>query len=271
LGLAAEWEYQIPGSRKSYDIFLPASKTAIEYHGLYWHSELRSSNPKRDYEKYLQSVVDGVRLLQIYQDEWRDHPNLLLDLIHKTEKAKRCKPVFSVLPKLSKQGIHFLDTNHYLGSSGGCLVVEATLATQVVGIWVFKKVSATRVEWVRACWDRTYKAWNPHSSALLLAIPELQRQGFTEIVSFSDNRLHTGDLYQQLGFHYSGEVKPGYYYTNGYLRRSRQKFMVKAGNDERAKAAEQGWYRIWDSGKKRWVMKIKERSYLLEPLEVAGA
>jgi hypothetical protein len=259
LGVNAEWEYKIPGSRKSYDIYLPDHKVAIEYHGLRWHSEKFCSTP-RDHQKYLKALSDRIRLLQIYQDEWKDSPESLKGLIlgacNLKQTRDRIRPEYEVRGSISTIAQDLLDQHHYLGRSGGSLVVEARHKDQIVGVWVFKKVSSTRVEWLRACWHRNYKAWNPHSKALQLAIPELQKMGFTEIVSFSDNRLHTGHLYEYLGFELDGHVPSRYDYTDGHTRRHRSKFMVPAGIDERATAAAAGWYRIWDSGKKRWLLAI---------------
>jgi predicted SprT family Zn-dependent metalloprotease len=261
LGLEPQWEYPIKqGSRSKFDIYLPDHKVAIEYHGLIWHSERYNKKPLKDHQKYLAALEQGIALIQIYQDEWETNPELVKDLILTAcgikSKASRSHPSYCLLPGTTQEQNLFLQQHHYLGRSGGCLVVEAKHKDQLVGVWVFKRLSETKVEWLRACWHRDFKAWNPHSKALQLAIPELQKMGFTEIISFSDNRLHTGRLYQQLGFRLDGEVKPGYQYTNFKVRRHRSKFMVPAGTDERSVAAEQGWYRIWDSGKKRWLLKL---------------
>jgi hypothetical protein len=260
LRLEAEWDRKIPGSRKSYDIYLPVPKVAIEYHGLLWHSERFSKSPMKDYRKYLAALEQGIRLIQIYQDEWESNPELVKDLILSScgirSRASRSLPNYRLLSGTTPEQNQFLEQHHYLGRSGGCLTIEARHKNQLIGVWVFKKVTQTRVEWVRACWHRGFKAWNPHGKVLQLALPELKQLGFTEIVSFSDNRLHTGELYEHLGFELDGDVKPGYDYTNFQVRRHRSKFMVPAGTDERSVAADQGWYRIWDSGKKRWLLKL---------------
>jgi len=76
------------------------------------------------------------------------------------------------------------------------------------------------------------------------------------MVTFSDNRFHTGGLYGKLGFTFEEELKPDYSYTNGSVRKSKYALRVKAGMDEKSEAEAKGWYRIWDSGKKRFSLNI---------------
>jgi hypothetical protein len=80
--------------------------------------------------------------------------------------------------------------------------------------------------------------------------------GFNRIITFSDNRFHTGELYEKLGFLLEKELAPNYYYANRYERKSKYVFRVKAGGKELKEAKTKGWYRIWDSGKRRWGMLV---------------
>jgi hypothetical protein len=72
------------------------------------------------------------------------------------------------------------------------------------------------------------------------------------MVTFSDNRFHTGDLYKKLGFGFEKNIDPDYGYTNGRIRKSKQTFRVAAGVNELVEANKQGWHRVWDSGKKKF-------------------
>jgi predicted SprT family Zn-dependent metalloprotease len=231
------------------DIWIPSIKTGIEYHGLHWHSEETLKSPRKDYEKYLLCQTLGIRLIQIYSDEnWQ----LILDqLIPK--KQKRIKPIFifCILDEIKP----FLSQYHYLGDNqcSGTHYICAMYKDKVVGAWVFKKRSEEVVEWTRACWDHSFKTWNPHQKALGLI---LQLNKYKTIVSFSDNRLHDGSLYRSLGFECVKELKPDYYYTKQQQRKHKFNFRVPAGVNEQEEAAKKGWYRIWDSGKRKWVKDL---------------
>jgi len=69
--------------------------------------------------------------------------------------------------------------------------------------------------------------------------------GFKRIITFSDNRFHTGNLYEKLGFDFEEEIKPNFSYTNGSRRVSKYAMRVKAGINEKSAAEAKGWYRIW--------------------------
>ena len=112
------------------------------------------------------------------------------------------------------------------------------------------------VLWHRACWNHAYKAWHPHQKALDMAKPLLKDMGFTRIVTFADLRFHTGELYEKLGFTFEEELSPDYCYANRTRRVSKYALRVPAGVNEVQTAAEKDWYRIWDSGKKRFALQL---------------
>ena len=168
------WWKTSSGSRREYDVFLPSMNLAIEYHGLYWHMEDKVA--KNDYRKYKESQAKNTRLIQIYEDEWRDKPNIMKDMLKaliQPSAAKRIKPEFEVHYETPKEARDFLDKYHYLGGAGGCVTICASHKGEIVGVWVFMKREAGTVLWHRACWHPAYKAWNPHEKALSLALPEL--------------------------------------------------------------------------------------------------
>jgi hypothetical protein len=196
----------------------------------------------------------------LYEDEWKTKQNVVLNflqhIIIQNSSKKRIEPIFVTEIQTSEESLQFLTKYHYLGAVSGSLTVQATHNSRVVGVWVFKRRDKTTVEWTRACWDHNYKTWNPHEKALKLAIEEFKKQGYTKILSFSDNRFHTGELYEKLGFKLEQELSPNYFYTNGIMRRHKFNFRVPAGVDEMAIAARTGWYRIFDVGKKRFSLFI---------------
>jgi hypothetical protein len=246
------------GERREYDIYVPSKKLAIEYHGLYWHSEEFKSGV-RDWKKHQSARSRGDRLIQIYQDEWRDKQEIikaqLKDLLA-PEKKIRIKPKFEVEFKTSPEVRSFLDAHHYLGAASGCVTIVARHREAIVGAWVFMKRETGVVLWHRACWDRKYKSWNPHEKALSLALPVLKEMGFKKMITFSDNRFHTGNLYEKLRFTFEKEIKPDYSYTNCTIRKSKYALRVPAGVNEVEEAAKKGWYQIWDSGKRRYSLSL---------------
>jgi hypothetical protein len=238
------------------DIWIPSRRLAIEYHGLWWHS-MKMLPPNRfdqDYRKYLSCLSRGIRLLQIYSDDWELRRSVILDLLNRLADHKYGRRVYKTKAReISKDcAENFLGRNHYLSgsSSPGSLYVGLFSGDEMVAASVFRWMDGASLEWVRHSVLSGIRSWNPGSYCLETALKVL---GPERVVSFSDNRLHIGNLYKKLGFMYDGETGQSYEYTDGRKRKHKFLFRVPSGIDEEACAASDGWYRIYDSGKKRWV------------------
>lgn len=62
------------------DIFIPEYNLAIEFNGIYWHSEeIRG----KDYHKHKTDLCEekGIRLIHIFEHEWKGRPDACLSLI----------------------------------------------------------------------------------------------------------------------------------------------------------------------------------------------
>ena len=80
------------------------------------------------------------------------------------------------------------------------------------------------------------------------------------IVSFSDNRLFSGKVYDAIGFTMDGSVKPDYYWIKGMHRHHKSGLRKKglernSGLTETQLREAQGYRKIWDLGKTRWVWR----------------
>lgn len=193
----------------------------------------------------------------VFEDEWKTRPNIvknfLFSLVKSKRQGSRIVPQFLTHGRLLPEHKIFLQEQHYLGAvKTGGLVISAIWEGKIVGLWVFKKRNSETAEWTRACWDHNFKAWQPHGEALQIAKEKLAQQGIKEMVSFSDNRYHSGKLYEALGFSKTGELPPDYMYTDGHERQHKFRFRVPAGVPEEEFAARKGWYRIQDLGKLRF-------------------
>jgi GNAT superfamily N-acetyltransferase len=87
---------------------------------------------------------------------------------------------------------------------------------------------------------------------------------YNEIVSWSDNRISEGNVYRKLGFDLKKEYTSDYSYVlDGYYDKRHSKQTLKktpnerlTGKSEYELRKEQGYYRIYDCGKKTWVFKV---------------
>ncbi len=90
----------------------------------------------------------------------------------------------------------------------------------------------------------------------------IQKNNPFSIVSFSDNRFFSGDVYSKMGFKFDGEIRPDYYWVKGN-HRYHKSGLRKTSMEKNTKLTEselresEGYRKIWDLGKKRWVLKVK--------------
>jgi hypothetical protein len=66
---------------KELDIYLPDYKIAIEYNGLYWHSELKGRDRNYHLNKTLECDKQGIELIHIFEDEWIEKSDIIKSII----------------------------------------------------------------------------------------------------------------------------------------------------------------------------------------------
>jgi hypothetical protein len=258
LGLEVELEHEARGL--SYDVWVPSKNLAIEFNGLKWHS--RQDSRCRDVAKYGNALACGLSYLMIYEDEWKDKQDRVQNLIRNrlgcgvftALRPLKC----DIVPIPRDQADKFYEKYHYIGAAIAPKNFGAIFEEQLVACCSFKRPTRqSKHPWelVRMCSHpnfRVHGIW----SKLLGRFVELNDP--TSIVSFSDNRLFDGEVYEKIGFRLDGEVAPDYYWVRGCkrhhkstLRKTKEEKMTKKTEVELREA--QGFKRIWDLGKKRWV------------------
>jgi hypothetical protein len=97
-----------------------------------------------------------------------------------------------------------------------------------------------------------------------------QGEALESWVTLSADEWSDGQLYAASGFTSAGTIRPSYWYAGGALRGNRQPkeaFQLKRFRTDDALVYQEGWtereaaaanklYRIWDSGKTRWVKPV---------------
>lgn len=104
------------------------------------------------------------------------------------------------------------------------------------------------------------------SKLLKSCINWCKKNQINEITTWSDNRWSTGNVYEKMGFSLDKHLPPDYSYVNitkKALRLSKQS--QKKQNSQRPDnfsevecAAKNNLARIWDCGKKRWILKVED-------------
>lgn len=245
------------------DLYLPEHNLAIDIHGLRFHSTAIRDRFKTEQKKFheLSALLD---YLVIFEDELINKLSIITSIIasrsNKFKPKNVLRPQSCKLVELSNNEIApFLDSYHYLGATRSNKLNMALVANDIV-IAAICFANPTRQS--KHVWELTRMCSHPDfkvHGAWTYIMKHIKLAG--SVVSFSDNRLFSGKVYQQMGFALDGKVKPDYWYTNFRVRVHKSK-MRKTSEEkalittEEALRAQQGWYKIFDYGKKRWVTKL---------------
>jgi hypothetical protein len=250
---------------KELDIYLPEKKIAIEFNGLYWHSEL---NKPKNYHILKSEKCNqlGIKLLHIFEDEWLQNPDIVKSIINsnlgvynKTIYARKCV-VRELTPKECKP---FLVINHLQGHVNAKVKLGLFYESKLVSVMTFGSRSGVgnrdyEYEMLRFCNKLNTKIVGGASKLLKYFIKNYKPKS---IVSYSDNRWFDGGLYKKLGFNFVNNTSINYWYFKGFVRYHRYGFrkdkLVRDGFDQNKTESEimleRGYGKIWDCGNKKWV------------------
>lgn len=256
-------------NNKELDIYIPSKNIAIEYNGLYWHSELFKAN---DYhlEKTNDCTELDITLIHIFEDEWKYNREIvesrlrnLFGLNENKIYARKCV-VREVGIKETKE---FLIKNHIQGFARSTIKLGLYFEDELVSIMTFSNGriimngKKEELELVRFCNKINYSVIGG-ASKLFKAF--LKQYNPKKVISYADKRWSVGNLYKTIGFKEIHDSKPNYWYINGDLREYRFKFrkseLIKNGFDgnktEHQIMMERKIFRIYDCGSIRFEYNI---------------
>jgi hypothetical protein len=265
-----DYECNIRGiiGKDELDIFIPEKRIAIEYHGIYWHSEnISAQNRIKHFKLWQKCHNKGIRLFQIYEHEWLDPQkkliwkNILSASLGKFDSiyARKCF-VIELNPKEVKT---FYDSNHLQGMVGASSHFGLLYEGRIIAAMSFR-TSKGQSELIRFCSLLGVRVVGGASKLLMAYVKKYKPK---EIVTFSDNRYSSGNLYNTLGFDAVANVPPRYIYVHGNTheemhRRSFQKQYLNriipnydSSLTEWENVKRSLWLRIWDAGKIKWILK----------------
>lgn len=253
------------------DIAIPDKKIAIEFNGLYWHCDKNKEN-NYHYNKMNKVNEKGYRLISIFEDEWKNRKfqvkSFLKSVLASSDNrvyARKC--TISVISKeLSDK---FINKYHIQGKAISTVSFGLFYNEELVGVMTGSKhhrdnTSNTLVLSRLAFkddWTIVGGAGKLLSELLVFAV----QNNYKKLVSWSDNRWSQGNVYNKLGFILEENMKPDYSYfeNKGIFRSSKQsntkeKLLKKGGigKTEKEMAISLGYARIYDCGKKRWIMNL---------------
>jgi hypothetical protein len=244
------------------DIYIQDHNLAIEFDGLYWHSELHKPNNYHVNKTEL-CQKQGVQLIHIFEDEWLFKKDIvksrlknILGLTRDKIYGRKC--IIKEVP--IKDRDIFLNNNHIQGTVRASINLGLYYNDELVSLMTFNKprlgigTSFDGYELSRFCNKLDTNVVGGASKLLKYFIKHYRPN---EIVSYADRRWSNGNLYETLEFNKLNVNKPNYSYIINMSRKHRfnfrKSFLKKDGFDTKNKTEhkimlERGIFRIYDCG-----------------------
>lgn len=251
-------------TKQELDILIPSHDLAIEINGHYYHSELFKE--KNYHINKTNKCHDlGIRLVHILDIEINKSfdkiSSIILGMIGKHCKVGARQTTLRLIDiKTAKE---FANKNHIQGFASANYHLGLFHNNELVAYMSFGPSRFNRnfqYELVRHC-TKLNTTVVGGASKLFKYFCKIYHP--VNIISYSDKRMFTGELYSKLGFNHQELTKPNYHYVKNdeiYNRQSFQKKKMRQMSNfefnerlsEHANALNNGYIRIYDCGQDVW-------------------
>jgi len=244
------------------DIVIPSKKIAIEYCGLYWHSELVGKDTNYHLNKLKMCNEIGYSLITIFEDEWlykKDIVQNRLRHILNTQDVERIHARKCIIKEISLAiKNEFLDKFHIQGKDTSSIKLGAFYNNTLIAIMTFLSQKDTCYNLSRFCISN----YIIPGIASKLFTYFIRNYEFKSIITFGDKRWSTGNVYKKLGFEFVSDSIPRYWYIECNKRIHRFNFRRKVLPNKlehfdpnltaRENMTNNGYNRIFDCGNSKW-------------------
>lgn len=222
-----------------------------------------------------QHIKDGINSIFLFQDETENRPEQCINLI----KSKTGESTIKVnardceAKQIDKATCRaFIDKNHIQSPSALSIVSFGLfLNDELIGIISGGKHHRDNTSKIlvleRMCFSDGYTIRGGASRLLKRLVAYANENFYDQILSWSDNRISEGNVYKVLGFELANELPGDYSYIKNGERFSKQSFkkssiqkkhpeIYSPEKTESQMMIEAGYIRVWDLGKKTWVINL---------------
>ena len=242
------------------DIYLPELHLAIEYNGLYWHSdEMRPNNYHRMKSDLCKKA--GVHLIYVFEDDWVNKQSIIKSVIsnfinntvNRRIYARKCE-VRAISDKTLIN--NFLVSNHLLG--------RTTFISYCAGLYYNDElVSLITMHLLK----KAERKWELNRYAIKNGVTIIggaerllkhiiQVIDYSSIITYNDNSIFRGLVYKRLGFQYVRTNAPNYMFIQGDCLERFPKQTIRKWNVGYSREMEQqlGLHRVYNAGNDVYIL-----------------
>jgi len=249
---------------KEIDLYLPDYKFAIEVDGIYWHSELTGKKRNYHINKTRLCEKKGIHLIHIFENEWIFKSDIIKSIILTKLKlnTNRIYARNTIIKEIdNKTKKVFLNTNHLQGNGKSKYKFGLFYNEDLVCVMTFGKRKITKnspeYEIIRFA---TKLNINVIGGASKLLKHFEKTVSPIKLITYADRRYSNSNVfYEFLGFTFSHESKPNYWYFKNSLdllsrvnfQKHKLKYKLNIFDEtlsEWDNMKNNGYNRIWDCG-----------------------
>ena len=257
------------------DLYVPELKIGIEYNGVKWHTEKYGKDKQYHLSKTIKCNEKGVRLIQIFEDEYELHKELVLEklkhILNKSDGEKVGGRKVSIKEITKNEAEKFLETYHIQGFVSSTVYIGSFYKENLIGVMCFTNDGGAAWTLTRFATDYKYVCQGVGGKMLSYF---KKNYNFISIKSFADRRWTTDisdNMYTRLGFVIDEILQPDYSYYNSKVDRYKRfhKFLFRKQSlskkygfpmtmTEREMTRELGYDRIWNCGLVKYVYQRED-------------
>jgi hypothetical protein len=250
-------------------IYIPEKNFAIEYRDNFINSEafLDIQEAQKKYKKKLEMCrAKNIRLFQIFEHQWDTRKDQILNFI-KSILGLNMTKIMARKCSMSNDNAHeFIQSNHIQGDTVNVLdlIYDGEIVASMTASRHHRQNGEdSDVVLSRLCFKDGVNVQGGASKLLSFFIDWARQREYKRIVSWSDSSWTEGGIYRTLGFSLEEELRPDYFYYSIGEHKIYSKQSQKKSNSgcppeitERDWSLSKGLVRVWDSGKRRWILEI---------------
>lgn len=224
------------------DIYLPKSKLAFEFNGIWWHNNLYKDN---NYHSNKTKLCEnkGIQLIHIYEDDWLYKKDIIKSLVlNKLNVNNKIHANETNIIEIHDNNLtsnlieHFLNTNHIKGFIDSKIKLGLTYKNELVSLIIFSRKSTNDYELLRFC--------NKLNIDVILGINKLfeyflNNYNPKKIITHVDISYGKNNIYENLGFEIIERTQPKYYYIINGIRKYKKETLK--------------YNKIYDSGNLKYI------------------
>jgi len=192
------------------DIYIPTLKAAVEFNGLYFHSD-EFHKMDSHLNKTMECQGKGIKLIHIFEDEWKDKKeivkSLLLESIDKTENKVSVEDCEIKIVD-QKEYRDFLESNYIDDFVEANVIVGLYHENELVSLISEKNKELLFVNKLNTIVDKGFE--------------KLLENFKGEYVTTVDLRWSYGEREKALGFKVIEQTPPAYFFTKGQVRTKKE-------------------------------------------------